>query len=146
MKFPQALVGSMLSAAALATASGAALADAAHVHLDEETTIGGVDVACTGVGQTKNLPKWSAYPVRVEFANAQHDYVAGETLTLSDRHGKELLQIVCDGPWVLLKLPPGKAYRVDATLAQPGVGPRSAMVKAPRSGQTRFVLTFPDAH
>jgi len=35
---------------------------------------------------------------------------------------------------------------LDAKLTERDVAPRSATVKAPAHGQTRFVLTFPDAH
>jgi hypothetical protein len=146
MKLAQVVLGSVLLLAALASAPAAALADPVRVHLDEETLIGGVDVACTGIGQSRDLPKWSAYPIRVEFADAQQHYLAGETLTLSNNHGAELLQMACEGPWVLLRLPPGMSFKVEARIDQPGVAAKSAMVKAPRTGQARFVLTFPDAH
>jgi hypothetical protein len=142
--YPKTLTSAGL-AGLLALAASAAFADPVRVHLDEETTVGGIPVACTGIGQTKNDPKWLGYPVRVEFADAAHDYLAGEVLTLSDARGHELLQVSCEGPWVLLKLPPRLSYRIEARATEHDVGPQTARVKAPSHGQARFVLTFPNA-
>jgi len=127
---------------ALATS---AVAQPVRLPLDHEAVIGGIGVACTGIGQTKNDPKWLAYDVRVEFADASSAYLAGEDLTLSGAGG-QLLSVSCEGPWVLLKLPAGQAYQVEARVTQPGVASRTSTVTAPSHGQARFVLTFPDAH
>ena len=127
-------------------ASFAAADEPTRVPLDTETTIGGVEVACTGIGQTKDDPKWLAYGVRVEFATALHTYLANEVVTLTDPKGAQVLSVSCDGPWVLLRLPVGKPYKVEARLLDESSAPRTATVKAPKHGQTRFVITFPDAH
>ena len=138
------------AAAAVALASGlgpaAALADPVRVPLDQETTVGGVGVGCTGIGQTKNDPKWRGYPVKLEFADAQRALLANEVVTVSNESGAPMLEVVCEGPWVLLKLPAGRSYRVEARLTQSSAGVRSASVKAPAHGQATFLLTFPDAH
>jgi len=140
-----------LAGLAICAALGWALAAPAgaepqRVRLDTEATIGGVDVACTGIGQTKDQPRWKAYPVRIEFADSKRNYLAGEVLSLTDPAGAPVLEVVCEGPWVLLRTPAGKAYHVEAHLTQAGGGgPRSAVVKAPSHGQATFVLTFPDA-
>jgi len=134
---------------AAALALGAATQAAAQpvtVPLDGETTIGRVGVACTGIGETKNQPKWLAYPVRVEFATADRAYLAGETLTLSGPGGHALLSVNCEGPWVLLRLPDARTYTVTAQLTDQPAAPRSTPVKTPKHGQARFVITFPDAH
>ncbi len=136
----------LATALGLAMSAGAAAADPVNIPLDQSTTIGGVDVACTGIGQTKDDPKWQAYPVRVEFADSHQAYLANETLTLYGPKNAEILQVSCEGPWVLLKLPVGKPYKVSVQLHEEGTAPRSATVKAPKHGQARFVLTFPDAH
>jgi hypothetical protein len=126
--------------------AGSAAAEPQRVPLDQEAVIGGVGVACTGVGQVKNDPRWSAYPVRLEFADAKSNYLAGELVTLSEAKGAPLLEVSCEGPWLLLKLPPGRPYRVEARLTDtPAAQPRNATVKAPVHGQSRFVLVFPDA-
>ena len=131
---------------ALLTGVAPALADPQRVHLDEEAMIGGIGVACTGVGETKALPKWADYSVKLEFADPKGAYFADEELKLADAGGAPLLDVTCEGPWLLLKLPPGKAFKVEARLQQPGPAPRTATVKAPTHGQATFVLTFPDAH
>jgi hypothetical protein len=132
-------------AAALTLVAGAAGADPTRIPLDQSITVGGIDVACTGIGQTKSDPKWQAYPVRVEFADPHQAYLANETLSLADAKGHELLQVSCEGPWVLLKLPVGKSFKVTASLADQPAAPRTASVRAPAHGQARFVIVFPDA-
>jgi hypothetical protein len=130
-------------AAALSLEAGAVGAQPTHLALDHEAKIAGVDVACTGIGQTKDDPRWLAYPVRVEFAGAGGEYLANETLTLFDAKGAQRLAVSCEGPWILLKLPPGKAYKVDGKVGHTGEVTVSAPVKAPSHGQARVVLTFP---
>lgn len=130
--------------AALAVASSAA-AQPVRVPLDHEATIAGVGVACTGIGQTKDDPKWKAYPVLVEYAGPGGELLANATLILSDAKGAEVLSASCEGPWILLKLPPGKAYKVDGQVGRTAATTVSAKVTAPSHGQTRFVLNFPDA-
>src|SRR5690242_11935112 len=103
-------------AAVLTLVAGVAGADPTRIPLDGSTTLGGIDVGCTGIGQTKDDPKWQAYPVRVEFADPHQAYLANETVTLADSKGHELLQASCEGPWVLLKLPVGKSFKVTASL------------------------------
>jgi hypothetical protein len=135
-------------ASALATVL---LASTAHaqppvgVPLDSETTVAGIGVGCTGIGQTRTQPRWLAYPVRLEFADARHEYVAGEVVTVSETGGAERLRVRCEGPWLLLKLPAGRSFKVEARLTEKTTAPRGAVVTAPKHGQTRFVLTFPDA-
>ena len=113
------------------------------VPLDTETTINGVGVACTGIGQTKDQARWGAYPIRLEFADAKQDYLAGEIVTLSHEKGAPILTVACDGPWLLLKLPTAGPYKVDARLMETDTGQQSATVRSPEQGQTRFILTFP---
>ena len=138
----KAVGGAMLAAMSLAAAN--ASADPTRVPLDQETSVGGVGVACTGIGQTKNDPKWLAYPARVEFAGPGGEYLANETLTVSDAKGGEVLAVSCEGPWILLKLPPGKTFKVDGQVEGAPAVTVSAKVRAPSHGQARFVLRFPD--
>ncbi len=114
------------------------------IPLDGEATVGGVKAACTGIGQTRDDPKWAAYPVRVEFSNAANEYLIGATVQVRTAAGKPLLAVDCDGPWVLLDLPPGR-YVVEGRIDMSPAKPRSAPVTPPRSGQIRVVLQFPDA-
>jgi len=64
-----------------------AAAQPVRVPLDHETTVAGIGVACTGIGQTKNDPKWQAYPVLVEFAGPGGELLADESMALSDASG-----------------------------------------------------------
>jgi hypothetical protein len=121
-------------------------AQAQRVRLDQETNVGGVGVGCTGIGQTKNDPKWQAYSVRLEFAAANGEYLAGESVSLSDSAGQPVLTVSCEGPWLLLQLPPGKRYQVAATVIERSAAPKTVTVSAPHHGQATFVLTFPNAH
>lgn len=134
------------AAACLAFAGLAASAradTAVRLPLDTNTTVDGVDVACTGIGQTRNNPLWRDYPVRLEFSDAKGDYLADETLTVYRPDRQPALSVSCDGPWVLMKLPPGRDYRVQASLDEPGTSPHSSVVRAPEHGQARFLITFP---
>jgi hypothetical protein len=112
---------------------------------DGTATVNGVDVACTGVGQTREDPRWLAYPVRVEVSDAQDQYLAGAIVSVFDKAGHPLLSVTCDDPWVLLKLKPA-VYRVHASLMAEAAKPRSATIKAPASGQIRVVLQFTDVN
>jgi hypothetical protein len=124
--------------------STAATAQPVRVHLDQEATVGGLGVACTGIGQTKNDPKWQAYPVRVEFAGPGGEYLADETLRVADSHGQALLDVSCEGPWILLKLTPGQRYTLGARVKSDGPTIKESTIDVPRQGQGRFVFTFPD--
>jgi hypothetical protein len=113
------------------------------VSLDTETVISGVGVGCTGIGGTKNDPKWLAYPVRLEFANTKREYLIGMIVTLSDAKGTPLFTVSCQGPWLPLKLPDQKSYHVEARPTAGGAS-ESTAVKSPAKGQTRVVLVFPE--
>lgn len=137
----------------LVLASGLAFAAAAEAvpdvkaatvaPLDQVVTVGGVEVACTGIGQTKSDPRWLEYPVRVEFSNAGAEYLVGAVVEVADTRGRTLLTVSCEGPWVLLRLKTGQSYRISAVLTEsPAAGMRSSAVTV-RPGQQRVVLQFP---
>jgi hypothetical protein len=129
-----------------ALTAGPSFAAAAPVALavDAETTVNGVQVACTGVGGTRSESRWTTYGVRVEFSNALNEYLVGGAIVVRDRTGRELLEVSCDAPWILLRLPKG-AYRVEGRLLDSPAKPRSAPFSPPAAGQIRLVLQFPDA-
>lgn len=133
--------------AALGSTTVARAEGGVRLPLDTATTVSGVEVACTGIGQTKDNPKWQAYPVRLEFSDTTGAYVSDETLTVAaGRGGSPLLAVSCSAPWVLMKLPPGRDYHVTASLTGNGAPTRSAVVKAPEHGQARFVFAFPSTN
>jgi len=97
------------------------LTNAAQAVQDQPVTIGGIETVCTGVGSAKDNPAWSAYPVKLVFANPAGENLAQVHLSVM-QGGKSLVETECDAPWVLMKLPSG-SYNVAATV--PGnAGPR----------------------
>jgi hypothetical protein len=151
LRVPSALALSLALALAATVATAAVSKDAINeaaplqiLALDSETTINGVQVACTGIGETRNDPKWAAYPIRVEFSDAKNWYMADAAVALLDAKAHSVLTVRCDGPWVLLKPAPG-TYAVYAQLMDSNAMPRSASFTVPKHGQKRVVLQFPDA-
>ncbi len=74
----------------------------------------GVESVCTGVGSTKDDPKWNAYPVKVVFSNGAQEFVAGEHVILK-RGDQTLVETDCDAPWMLFRAPAGQ-YTLTASL------------------------------
>lgn len=112
--------------------------------VDQGAEAAGIPVACTGMGETRLDPKWTSYPVRVEFSNGHAEYLTDAQIVLTDAKGKPLLKVSCAAPWVLLK-PPAGSYAVYGQLLESSAKPRSAPFKVPAKGQIRVVLEFPDA-
>jgi len=141
-----AFAGAVLSATAALAAGGPAVLDqpAQTVALDSQTTINGVAVACTGIGDTRADAKWATYPIRVEFSGARNEYMSEAVAALIDGKGKTVAVVRCDGPWLLLKPAPGD-YSVFAKLVDSPAKPRSARFTTPKSRQQRIVLQFPDS-
>ena len=136
----------LLMTAAGALLAGSALAQgvepATPLPMDEPTMVGGVDAACTGIGdEAQTDPRWRNYPIRIEFAGGTGQYVGNTTLTLHDDKGNMAFSVSCDGPWLLLQLPAGK-YRV--TASADGASPREEVISVPASGQARAVIRFPE--
>jgi hypothetical protein len=114
------------------------------VPVDRETTVNGVQVACTVIGSDARAePRWQAYGVRVEFSNARNEYLTGGALRLRDHAGRDLLGVSCDAPWILLRLADG-AYQVEGWLPEANAKPRSARFTTPTKTQLRVVLQFPE--
>lgn len=134
----------IFAAVAVLSLAGPAAAEPRTVApLDQEVTIGGVGVGCTGIGQTKDDPKWAAYPVRIEFSNPAKEYLADVDIDVATKAGRPLLSLSCEGAWVLLRLPPG-AYAVRAKLNASKTPATTIPIRAPVHGQGRFVVVFPD--
>ena len=139
-------LGFIVSAAIVLAGTAAAAQStpgATKLPMDRETEVGGVPVACTGVGETKTDSKWTRYPIRVEFSDSKNDYLVGAHVVVTDAQGAEVLNVDCDGPWVLMTLPAGR-YQVSAELLGETAKPRSVNLSPPSSGQRRVVLKFPD--
>jgi hypothetical protein len=132
---------SMMTLAALVGSAGVAFGDS--IEMDVPVPIDGVETVCTGIGSAKDDPRWSEYPVRVEFSNGAAQYLAGAHVTLSSA-GRSIASFDCLGSWVLFRLPAG-TYRVTAELtSQPGGEPRSTTFTTPGGGpQKRVEVQFP---
>ena len=128
----------------LSVAGGTALAlpalTPAQAVQDQAVTIGGVETVCTGVGSAKDNPAWSAYPVKLVFANSAGEDLAQVHVAITSR-GSAVMETDCDAPWLLVKAPAG-AYDVRAT-----VGARTATAKFSGSAgaQKTVTLIFPKA-
>jgi len=98
------------------------LTNAARAVQDQPVMIGGVETVCTGVGSAKDNPAWSAYPVKLVFADPSGANLAQVHLSVM-RAGRPLVETECDAPWLLMKLPAGN-YDVAATVPS-NAGPRT---------------------
>jgi hypothetical protein len=132
--------GTVFVALAMMARSSIALAD--PIAMDTPVVINGIDTACTGIADSKEDPRWQAYPVRIEFSNGGSQYLAGAHVSLA-QSGKVLAELDCQAPWVLFKVPPG-SYSVTATIAGSTAKPRTATFSPPKTGQKRIVLQFTD--
>jgi len=106
----------------------------------EKTSLGNV-YACAGVGDSKEDPKWKAYPLKLMFTAAGRAYVADVSVSITDPAGNEVLRVVCDAPWLLAKLKPG-TYGVSAQAY--GSTVKRTKVTVPASGQNELAIRFPE--
>jgi hypothetical protein len=108
--------------------------------IDQETSVNGIEAACTGVGdQQENRARWSSYPVKLVVAGDRGQYYAGEHVSVTGRDGRPVADMTCNGPWVLMKLEPG-AYK--ATVDLPGHAAKTISFTAPASGQHEVTVHF----
>lgn len=128
----------LLAAATLGCAAAFA-DDVRKLPPDEPVVVNGFDLVCTGVGEdARNDPRWTAYPVRIEFANADAQYLSDVVLAVAKADGEQLFEVTCDSPWVLASIEPGK-YVLAATYE--GIV-KTEKFTAPKAGQARFVVRF----
>jgi hypothetical protein len=81
---------------------------------DTPTNINGVEVVCTGVGSSKDDPRWAAYPVKIVLATTGGANLANAHVSLS-QNGKDVAGLDCDAPWILFK-PRAGSYTATAVL------------------------------
>lgn len=136
-----AIRATVVAAAVFAASAGVRAGDVQKLPPDEPTVVNGLDLVCTGVGEdARNDPRWRAYPVRIEFANADAQYLSDAVLAVATADGEQLFEVTCDSPWILARLQPGK-YVLAATYE--GIV-KTEKFTAPKSGQARFVVRFPE--
>ena len=98
----------------------------------------GIEVACTGESlDVRRDARWSEFPLKIEFAGPGGQYVGGETVSIGQAN-KEILNVVCGGPWLMVRLPPAR-YDVSATLD--GLSAKSAAFVS-KKGQGHIILRF----
>lgn len=131
----------LLSTAALLGGAAALADEVPKLPPDEPVVVNGLDLVCTGVGEdARNDPRWRDYSVRIEFANADAQYLSDAVLAVAKADGEQLFEVTCDSPWILANLEPGK-YVLAATYE--GIV-KTEKFTAPKSGQGRFVVRFPE--
>jgi hypothetical protein len=133
----------LLAAVLAASGAGSAWAqpaqNPARLSFDQPAILDGVEIVCTGVGlEARQNPSWQEYGLKVEVAGKGGQYLGDETVRLS-KDGTPPLAAICEGPWILFKLAPGR-YRIDAT--EEGETASSAAY-VPATGQGRINLRFP---
>ena len=133
------VVASAAALALLAIAAGPAAAQGAG---DPILEANGVKYACAGVGKaSRSDPRWPAFPVRLEFAAANGDFLGDPAVTVTDASGKQVFQTQCNGPWVLIELAPG-SYKVHAT-GQKGQYAKDFDIAVKSGGQTKKTIRLP---
>lgn len=102
--------------------AGAGIAQAAGTdQLPAVQTYQGVPYTSGGIGSDESDAMKAAasqWPLSLEFAiktGAQAEYAAGVKVRVLDQHGATVLDATSQGPFMLVKVPPG-AYRIEATL------------------------------
>jgi hypothetical protein len=85
----------------------------------------------------------SRYPLVIELyqkAGAKSEFTSGAQVKLTNKAGNVVLDDRSEGPFMLVKLPPG-SYRVQATLNGKAAAAQSVAVAA--TGSKRVVIVFP---
>lgn len=83
-------------------------------------TQGEVAFLSGGIGEDESVAikkEATSWPLTLELAQAgtpRAEYISDVPVTISDESGKIVLDTVAEGPFLLVKLPPGK-YSLDAT-------------------------------
>jgi hypothetical protein len=127
----------MIGAIALCTA-----ASQAAIPMNQPVRVSGIRTVCTGVGmREEDNPQWDAYPVRVEFTDAQGAYTTGAHVVVSKESGATVAHFTCPANWALLDLAPGK-YKVTARIGSGRGSVESASLTAPKNGQKDVILRF----
>lgn len=133
---------SLLLAGALVTSGTLARADdTTALPSDQPVDVNGFQLACTGIGdEAQQDPRWKEFPVRLEFAGGNAQYLADVKVSVFNASGKELFKVSCDSPWLLVKLVPGK-YKVVGSFRNLM---KASNFMAPKKGQARIIVRYPE--
>ena len=126
----------------LACAGLLAVVSSAAPAMDKEKSFNGINYACAGVGyESQNDPRWTSYPAKLVFAGGNGDYLSDIAVSIENAKGEPVFEAVCDGPWLLVNLPPDK-YRI-AAVAESAY--RNEFTLSVGGGhQTEHVVRFPE--
>lgn len=126
----------------LSVASGSAVrAESSFGLTDAVKKKDGVIYMCSGIGESKDDPRTSEFPMKIVFATVSSALYSDVTVKVSEEgSGKSVFDVFCDGAWLLVKLPAGK-YRITAT-DQKNQSRSCSMTVG--SSQTQCVLRWPD--
>jgi hypothetical protein len=143
-RFARATLGS--AAFALALAGAAAFAQVGAAALPAEQFAGGVSYVSGGVSEEQAAAfkqARSGYPLSIELLQKSADrnqFTADAQVIVSDSAGNVLLNAKSDGPYMLVRVPPGQ-YRVQATLNGRTVEAKPVTVGA--QGGVQATVVFP---
>ncbi|MDQ7246865.1 hypothetical protein [Dongia sedimenti] len=130
---PSLILLGLLSAPLPAAAQGAG---------DPILDAGGIKYACAGVGKASRAdPRWASFPVKLQFAAANGDFLGDPDVTVTDSSGKQVFKAQCNGPWVLIELPAG-SYQVHAT-GQKGQYAKDFPISVKAGAQTSKTIRLP---
>jgi hypothetical protein len=138
-------VTGMVLGALLASASATAAwaHHATMLPVDQLVDVGDTTAVCTGVGlDTREDPRWREFPLRVEIAGKDGQYLGDAVVEVKGAHVDGELALRCSGPWVLVDLPSG-TYQVTVHAGHDGPM-RTATVNI-GTAQKRLVMHFPNA-
>lgn len=107
---------------------------------DPVKTKGGVTYMCSGIGESKNDPRVSSFPMKIVFATNSSALYSDVTVKVTGEGGRSVFDVFCDGAWLLLKVPPGQ-YNVSATDTK---GQSRSCPMTIGSSQTQCTLRWPD--
>ena len=125
----------------LLTLSVRAFAEDSYGLTDAVKKKDGVTYMCSGIGESKDDPRTTKFPLKIVFATNSSALYSDVNVKISrEDTGKSVFDLFCDGAWLLVDLPSGK-YRVTAT-DQKGQSRSCSMTSG--GSQTQCVLRWPD--
>jgi hypothetical protein len=145
MKMNTRVMTMALASAALLFAAGAACAQDGQganraLPYDRPTQVSGIETMCSGIGLTDQDSATAAdYPVTLKVVGGYGQWLGNQNVTV-DRRGRQIADVHCQGPWLLMKLDPGRYH---ATVTVPGAAPKIVAFAVPRAGKREVIVRFP---
>lgn len=107
---------------------------------DPVKTKNGITYMCSGIGESKDDPRVSSFPMKIVFATNSSALYSDVNVKVTDASGKSVIEIFCDGAWLLVKAAPG-SYQVTGTDTK---GQSRSCPMTIGSSQTQCTLRWPD--